>query len=400
MKVAGIVVEYNPFHNGHLYHLQKTREITNADIVVGVMSGNFIQRGEPAIVNKWARTKMAILNGVDVIFELPFAYACNSAEIFAYGAISILNQLGVDFIVFGSECGDIDKLKETAKHLAFEEDDFKSSLKSYLKEGYSFPKARELALIKTCKTNIEFSSNNILGIEYIKWIYRLSSKIEPLTIKRIGASYNDPNLTQDTYASATAIRRNINNLQAIKNKMPSASYEILIEEFESGRGPVFLEDYFKLFIYNAIVVPDFLKNKIDVKEGLENRFEKYIFNSPSAKNLLENVKTKRYTLTRLQRIFIHAIVRNNFDQKTLLSITPYVRVLGFNQKGKEYLNKIKDKIEYITKLNQQWLKNPQYKELLELEIRSSMLHALQYRDFHKYLQTEFKSSPIYISSRS
>jgi len=182
--------------------------------------------------------------------------------------------------------------------------------------------------------------------------------------------------------------------------MPSASYEILIEEFESGRGPVFLEDYFKLFIYNAIVVPDFLKNKIDVKEGLENRFEKYIFNSSSAKNLLENVKTKRYTLTRLQRIFIHAVVRNNFDQKTLLSITPYVRVLGFNQKGKEYLNKIKDKIEYITKLNQQWLKNLQYKELLELEIRSSMLHALQYKDFHKYLQTEFKSSPIYISSRS
>ncbi|BCS81317.1 nucleotidyltransferase [Anaerocellum diazotrophicum] len=400
MKVAGIVVEYNPFHNGHLYHLQKTREITKADIVVGVMSGNFIQRGEPAIVNKWARTKMAILNGVDVVFELPFAYACNSAEIFAYGAISILNQLGVDFIVFGSECGDINKLKETAKHLAFEEDDFKSSLKSYLKEGHSFPKARELALTKTCKTSIEFSSNNILGIEYIKWIYRLNSKIEPFTIRRIGTSYNDPNLTQDTYASATAIRRNINNLHEIKNKMPSVSYEILIEEFENGRGPVFLEDYFKFFIYNAIVVPDFLKNKIDVKEGLENRFEKYIFNSQSVKNLFENVKTKRYTLTRLQRIFIHAIVRNNLDQKTLLSITPYVRVLGFNQKGKEYLNKIKGKIEYITKINQQWLKKPQYKELLELEIRSSMLHALQYKDFHKYLLTEFKSSPIYISSRS
>lgn len=399
LKVAGIVVEYNPFHNGHLYHLQKTKELTGADIVVAVMSGNFIQRGEPAIVNKWARAKMALLNGVDVVFELPFAYACNSAEVFAYGAISILNRLGVDWIVFGSESGDINLLKRIAVHLAFEEEEFKKYLKTYLKEGYSFPKAREFALKKVSREDIEFLPNNILGVEYIKWILRTNSKIEPLTIKRIGSSYNDPNLGNDIFCSATAIRKNINNRELIKNKMPSFSYQILMEEIENGRGPVNLNDLFELFLYKAIVDKDFLKGQFDVKEGLENRFYKYIFKSASFEDLLSKVKTKRYTLTRLQRILIHCLVDSKVNQKMLLSTEPYIRVLGFNNKGKSYLNSIKEKIDFITKLDSFVIKKPEYSNLLELEIRASQIHALKYRNFYEYLQLEFKQHPIYISSQ-
>ncbi|AZT91651.1 nucleotidyltransferase [Caldicellulosiruptor changbaiensis] len=399
MKVAGIVVEYNPFHNGHLYHLQKTKEITGADVVVAVMSGNFIQRGEPAIVNKWARTKMALLNGVDVVFELPFAYACNSAEVFAYGAISILNSLGVDWLVFGSEAGDISLLKKIAMHLAFEEDEFKKYLKIYLKEGHSFPKARELALKRVSKEDIEFLPNNILGVEYIKWILRTNSKIEPLTIKRVGSLYNDPNLGSGSFCSATAIRQNINNLELIKDKMPPFSYQVLMEEIESGRGPVSLNDFFEFFLYRAIVYKDFLKEQFDVKEGLENRFYKHIFSSSSLEDLLSKVKTKRYTLTRLQRIFIHCLVDSKVNQKTLLSTKPYIRVLGFNSRGKGYLNSIKEKLKYITKLDSYIMKNPEYNSLLELEIRASQIHALKYKEFHKYLQLEFKQHPIYIPSR-
>ncbi|WAM30732.1 nucleotidyltransferase [Caldicellulosiruptor naganoensis] len=397
MKVAGIIVEYNPFHNGHLYHLQKTKEITGADVVVAVMSGNFIQRGEPAIVNKWARTKMALLNGVDVVFELPFAYACNSAEIFAYGAISILNTLGVDWVVFGSEVGDINLLKKIAMHLAFEEEGFKKYLKEYLKVGHSFPKARELALKKISSDNVEFLPNNILGIEYIKWILRMDSKIEPITIKRIGSSYNDPTLGSGNLCSATAIRNNINNLELIKDKMPEASYKVLIDEIESGRGPVTIENFFKIFVYRSVIDKDFLKDQLDVKEGIENRFYKYVFSSKSAEDLLSKVKTKRYPLTRLQRIFIHSLVDSKVNQKILLSKKPYIRVLGFNDKGKNYLHTIKEKVEYITKLDSYTVKNPVYNHLLELEIKASQIHAIMYKDFYNYMQLEYKQNPIYIS---
>ncbi len=397
LKVAGIIVEYNPFHNGHLYHLQKTKEITGADVVVAVMSGNFIQRGEPAIVNKWARTKMALLNGVDVVFELPFAYACNSAEIFAYGAISILNTLGVDWVVFGSEVGDINLLKKIAMHLAFEEEGFKKYLKEYLKVGHSFPKARELALKKISSDNVEFLPNNILGIEYIKWILRMDSKIEPITIKRIGSSYNDPTLGSGNLCSATAIRNNINNLELIKDKMPEASYKVLIDEIESGRGPVTIENFFKIFVYRSVIDKDFLKDQLDVKEGIENRFYKYVFSSKSAEDLLSKVKTKRYPLTRLQRIFIHSLVDSKVNQKILLSKKPYIRVLGFNDKGKNYLHTIKEKVEYITKLDSYTVKNPVYNHLLELEIKASQIHAIMYKDFYNYMQLEYKQNPIYIS---
>ncbi|WAM32944.1 nucleotidyltransferase [Caldicellulosiruptor morganii] len=397
MKVAGIIVEYNPFHNGHLYHLQKTKEITGADIIVAVMSGNFIQRGEPAIVNKWARTKMALLNGVDVVFELPFAYACNSAEIFAYGSICILDTLGVNWLVFGSEAGDINLLKKIAMHLAFEEESFRKYLKEYLKKGISFPKARELALKKMNNDNVKFLPNNILGIEYIKWILRMNSKIQPITIKRIGSSYNDPAL-ESNFCSATAIRKNINNMEAIKEKMPEASFKVLVEEIESGRGPVTIEDFYKIFVYRWVIDKDFLTDQLDVKEGIENRFYKFLPASKGAQDLLSKVKTKRYTLTRLQRIFIHSVVDSKINQKELLSEKPYIRVLGFNNKGKTFLNTIKEKIEYITKLDSYVVKNTLHSHLLELEIRASQIHALMYKDYYNYLQLEYKQKPIYISS--
>lgn len=398
MKVAGIIVEYNPFHNGHLYHLNKTKEITQADIVVAVMSGNFIQRGEPAIVNKWARTKMALLNGVDVVFELPFIYACNSAEIFAYGAVSILNELRVDYIVFGSEEGDIEPLNSVAQILAFEEDKFKMLLKNYLKKGHSFPKARELAIKSISDVDIHFTPNNILGIEYLKWLLRKSSKVQPFTIKRIESNYNDTRILRNQIASATAIRNNINDLELIKKVVPKASFDILVEEFTNGRGPVFMNDLFDLFVYRGIINKRFLDNQLDVKEGIQNRFYKNLLDYDNVKDFLLSIKSKRYTLTRLQRIFIHSLLDTQLNQQNILRLTPYIRVLGFNDKGKNYLNKIKDSVEYITKIDKRLLNNPFYKTQIELEIRASQLHALKYKNSCKYFKLEYQTNPIYISN--
>ena len=214
MKVVGIVAEYNPFHYGHLYHLQSSRSLTEADCVVVVMSGNYTQRGEPAVVSKWARAEMALLSGADLVIELPVAYAMGSAEYFAYGAVRLLDSLGVvDAMCFGSESGDIEDLQAIASILADEPEEYKDLLKNHLSDGHSFPSARQKALSgylrgrhgKADLTRLLKSSNNILGIEYLKALLRLDSKIKPVTISRIGSDYNSTELS-GKFSSATSIR--------------------------------------------------------------------------------------------------------------------------------------------------------------------------------------------------
>lgn len=215
MNITGIITEYNPFHSGHLYHLNSAKEITNCDGVICIMSGNFIQRGAPAIIDKWARAEMAIENGVDLVIELPSFYALSSAEIFAKGSVTILDSLGVvNSIFFGSESGNIEELINISKILAYEPLEFKNLLKSNLKKGITYAKARENSL-KEFTNNIDISkilnnSNNILGIEYIKTLIRLNSNINPLTLTRVGGTYNDKTLNND-FSSATSIRESIKN---------------------------------------------------------------------------------------------------------------------------------------------------------------------------------------------
>ncbi|MEZ0535849.1 nucleotidyltransferase [Caldicellulosiruptoraceae bacterium PP1] len=397
MKVLGIVVEYNPFHNGHLYHLEKAKELVNPDVIIAVMSSNFIQRGEPSIVNKWARTKMALENGIDIVFELPFQFSCNSAEIFAYGAINILNRIGVTDIVFGSEIGNINRIENVAGILAFEEIKFKNSLRSFLEQGYSFPKARELALKDIYNINIEFLSNNILGIEYIKWILRLNSKIKYYTIQRIGNRYNDTDLSS-TISSATSIRKYIylNGLDDyLKNFIPQKSFEILQEEFINGRGPIKFDNCYSFLLYRYILADrNIFIDNIDVKEGLENRFAKYINRSNNVDMLIKNVKSKRYTYTRLSRIIIHSLIDTKIDNQHILTQQPYLRVLGFTQTGRNYLNIIKKDLDIITKIDNKVLKSI-YKEQIELELKASRIYSLLYKNPTEHLLDEYKLKPIY-----
>ncbi|MGO1820465.1 MAG: tRNA(Met) cytidine acetate ligase, partial [Senegalia sp. (in: firmicutes)] len=209
MKIVGLVTEYNPFHNGHKYHLERSKYETNCDYSIAIMSGNFVQRGEPAICDKWSRAKMAIDSGVDLVIELPTLYSTMSAEFFSYGAIKILDSLNsIDFISFGSETNDLKKLNSISKILAFEPLEFKYSLKKYLNEGNVFPKARSLALKEILKDKdldkIINNPNNILAIEYMKSLIKLKSTIKAHSIKRISSNYNDKNLTGEI-SSATAI---------------------------------------------------------------------------------------------------------------------------------------------------------------------------------------------------
>lgn len=397
MKVLGVIVEYNPFHNGHLYHLNMAKELISPDVTIAVMSGNYIQRGEPAIINKWARTKMALLNGVDIVFELPFVYACNSAEIFAYGAVKILSSLGVNHLVFGTEEGHLDNLYRIAELLAYEDSFFKNKLKDFLKQGNSYPKARQLTIQSLFNYNIDYSPNNILAIEYLKWIIRLKSRIRPSTIKRISSSYNSENIELDTnIASATAIRKNIDKLDIIKILMPEPSYEILMEEFHQKRGPVTMDDVFRYLIYNYIIHgKNYMDGVVDLNEGLENRFEKFIFKSANVDQLIKNVKSKRYTYTRLNRIIIHSLIHNKLSSKILLEINPYVRLLGFNKKGQLYLNKIKKDIDIITKIDKNLLNK--YDNLINMEIKASTFYYLLYKDIKpEYFELEYKQKPIFI----
>ena len=315
-KVLGIVAEYNPFHNGHLLHLLKSKEEANADYTICVISGNFVQRGNTSIVNKWVKTEMALNEGVDLVIELPTVYAISSAENFAYGAMKILNSLKiVDTISFGSEFADIDSLNKIASVLYSEPKIYTDFLSAELKKGFSFPKARENALLlylnNTNYSSILGEPNNILGIEYLKALKKLKSHIKPIAIKREKAFYNSTCIV-DEYASATAIRKMIKNEQFndIRKVMPRSSYDLLVQEFENGQCVLDLSNFEKEILYTIRKLSiNELKQFPDVNEGLENSIKNAANSCNNLEELIFLVKSKRYTQTRLQRILL-SIWRN------------------------------------------------------------------------------------------
>ncbi len=359
MKVLGIVAEYNPFHNGHLYHIQASRGISGADCVVAVMSGNFIQRGEPALVDKWARTEMALLCGVDLVIELPCPYAMASAEYFGYGAVKLLDSLGaVNMLCFGSESGSIEKLTEAASVLGEEPDNYKLALKASLSVGKSFPAARQEALSNYLKAQCGRdslsetlkSSNNILGIEYLKALKRLNSAIIPMTIKRVGNEYNSTELSGEI-SSATSIRRIIagNSWPAARKllaaALPVQSLTILEREFELGKGPIFSSDFSMLLLSSLRRMSvEEISTLPYMDEGLENRFKRAAENTGSYQELLNAVFTRRYTNTRIQRCLFSLLTglrRDSFDRFNKNGGPPYIRVLGFNNTGRQLLSSVK-----------------------------------------------------------
>jgi len=401
MKTVGIIAEYNPFHNGHLYHLRLSRELTGADRVVVVMSGDFTQRGEPALVDKWARAEMALQAGADLVVELPAAYAMGSAEFFAFGAVRILDSLGaVDSICFGSEAGKIESLYPAAEILANEPDGYKSLLRDTLSEGISFPAARQKALARYVKekygqdtlSSVLRSPNNILGVEYIKALIRLDSRITPYTTGRIGNAYNSTELSGE-FSSAASIRKilSVNQWDYAKEllefSMPAFSLSVLEREIELGRGPVFPSDFENLIISLLRRSPtDVIKNLPYMEHGLENRFAAAARKAGTFEELTELICTRRYTATRIQRILFSLLIgldRDKFDYFNSLGGPSYIRVLGFNCKGRQLLSEIRDKAKLPVITRAKGFKKsvlPGVSEMLALEAAAADQYVLAFRN--------------------
>lgn len=389
--VAGIVAEYNPFHNGHLYHLLKSKEITKDDYVVAVIGGNFTQRGECSLVDKWTKAEMAIANGVDLVIELPTIYSTSSAENFADGAIKILNSLKiVDHISFGAECQELNKLNIIANVLHEEPKEFKAFLSAELSKGISFPKARESAIVNylnnTSFKYILSEPNNILAIEYLKSIKKHRSKIQPVLVPR----KNSGHLTKDytgTISSATAIRNMIKtgHTRNLKDALTPCSYTILKEEINQGHFIRDFSEFEKIIMYNLRLKDiEFIKKLPDVSEGLENLLKKTASSCNTIEEFINIVSSKRYTETRIKRILLYSLL--NITQKEMeLSkrVNPYIRILGFNNNGEKLLGKINNanpNLKVITSVKKflDENKNKNLQMMLEKDIRATNIYTLGY----------------------
>lgn len=390
MRTAGIIAEYNPFHNGHLYQIEEVRRQTHADYVVIVMSGDFVQRGEPAIFDKYTRTHMALAAGADLVFELPVSFATASAELFAQGAVSLFDQTGIiDLLCFGSESGSLDGLKKLADILVREPEAYVQNLRTFLKGGNSFPLARELALRAFSGTECSLSSpNDILGVEYLKALIRTGSTIEPFTIRREGQHYNDAANPESlgSFPSASALRALISEnsksrfpeelFEKLSPWIPASALEALKQE-QALRTPVFADD-FSLLLNSRIL--ELSKNQIpfdkfaDLSPELASRLEASILNFDSFSGRTAALKSRSFTYTRISRALLHLLLgielesakepadrpaallsyenENHIKQRKKSERLPYARILGFRKSAAPLLSKLKaaSSVPILTKI--------------------------------------------------
>lgn len=364
MKVTGIIVEYNPLHNGHLHHIEETKRLSKCDCLIAVMSGNFVQRGEPAIFDKFTRTKMALLNHVDLVIELPFVFSVQSAELFSKASIEMLSLLGVDDVYFGSESASITELSEILDVL--ESKEYDTILKENLAQGYSYPTSSDNAMKILLPNNQYNKPNNILGIHYLKAKRDIKSPIQLHTIPRIKVDYYAELDTNKSIQSATAIRKELLNGNDISRYVP-----LNIMELIKNKKPVDLNDFVNEFAY-------ILKSKTKedlhsihlVEEGLENRLLKQS-NFSSVDELISKIISKRYTNSKLKRMLIH-ILCNVKKLELQNQSVPYIRILGMNDKGKAYLSSIKKDFTppIISKVKEG------IHPYLDIELRASKIYSL------------------------
>lgn len=397
MSTLGLIVEYNPFHNGHLYHVQQAKKITNPDTTVAVMSGSFVQRGQAALINKWKRTEMALQNGIDLVVELPTVYATQSADLFAFGSIFLLNNLGIDTFVFGSEDDSIEKLDEISELLLNEPTAFKKNIKDYLSKGYAYPKALAEAInIYFGKKNYTISTpNDILGLQYIYQLKKQNSSIKPYTIARQSAFHHDNNITSGSIASATAIRNHLlqnKNITEIKKVLPNDNYDILLNESQQNRVNSW-DNYIKSL---KILISSQTSNELQaihgMDEGIENRLKQFIISAETFNQFVELIKTKRYTKPKIQRLLLYIllnITKEKIANINIINGPQYIRVLGFNEQGRTHLNKIKHDIDIPIITNIKKIKSP----MLEIDISSSIIYEEGLNTTNKV--NEYKTHPIY-----
>lgn len=409
-KVVGIIAEYNPFHNGHLYHLLQAKDLAQADYVVAVISGNFTQRGDTSIVDKWTKAYMAICGGCDLVLELPTVYSISSAENFASGAVKILDSLKiVDSIAFGAEASDLATLNNIANVLYTEPRGYTNILTHELQKGISFPSARENAILMYLNdikryANILNSPNNILAIEYLKALKTQKSNMNPIMVKRSKVYYNDDRIVDD-FASATAIRKLIKRreYEDLRKVVPRSTYKILSRQIRDGNIVLGLENFEKEIIYTLrkMSIRE-IANLPDVSEGLENLIKNSADNCNDMSKLIANIKSKRYTQTRIQRILLYALL--GIDKKMMedsKKVTPYVRVLGFTNKGKELIseiNKRNSKINMITSVKKFIEKNNKpsnrtIMQMLQKDIFATDVYTLGF-DFESKANLDFTNNMI------
>lgn len=381
MKVNGIIAEYHPFHNGHKYHLEASLARTDADYTIIAMSGNFMQRGTPAMIHKYARAEMALKNGADLVLEIPSFYACASAEYYAHGGVSLLDKLGVvDCLCFGSECGDVATLTQIAEILATEPTAYRRCLTTYLKQGHSYPTARSMALTTylakqgaslkgDCSSLAEHcvtTPNNILGIEYIKALLNRKSSIKPVTIKRAGAMYHEQTLGSG-YPSATAIRHTIYNapcnrnntaadsLAALADHLPESVLNILQNAYKTLQ-PIQMDDFSQILLYKLLCqAPYGYEEYLDTSNDLSDKIGKNLFRFQNCSNFCDLLKSKDITHTRLSRCLLHILLdirAKDMERYKAMDYVPYARVLGLRKDAAPLLAAIKEhaSIPLITKL--------------------------------------------------
>ena len=378
-NVVGLVVEYNPFHNGHLHHIQEIDKLFEDNIKIAVMSGDFVQRGEPSLLNKFEKTKVALSHGIDIVIELPAFYSCQSAEIFARGSVNILDKLSCSHIVFGSESNDLDKLKKIATISLTKE--FELSLKEFLAEGFSYPTAFSKALFDE-----KLGSNDTLALEYLKAIKVLNSKIIPHSIKREKTGYYDDE--KENFASASYIRKKILsldkdkiNLSFAKDLVPKFSFDTLEKNFSNL---ISFENFYDLIRYEILKNKEDLKNIQDMEVGLENRLYESALKNLDFNCFFNEILSKRLTISRLQRILLHILLGLTKDvtNNTKFSI-PFVKILGFSKKGQEYLNFLKKTDSYkenkilTSNRNLKEFLNEEEKFLFEFNERCSQIYRIK-----------------------
>ncbi len=356
MRVNGIVAEYNPFHNGHKYQLNTCKELTGADYTIVAMSGNFVQRGAPALVDKFTRAKMALLGGADLVLEIPSFYACASAEYYAAGSVALLDKLGVvDCLCFGSECGDIDRLQKTAALLAEEPDTYQNALRQHLSAGRSFPAARQAALHElTGECNALTFPNDILGAEYCKALLRRKSTIRPVTVTRIGSAYHASAMDESelVFPSATAIRQRIlvdsgpseSVLSAYRTHLPDAACDVFWQALRET-GPLSENDLSAMLLYAL------LQNQaagytayLDISEDLSAKIQKHLYQYRNFNSFCELLKSKNLTYTRISRCLLHillSIKKESLVSYQAMDYVPYARILGFKKDAAPLLSAIK-----------------------------------------------------------
>lgn len=372
MKSVGIICEYNPFHYGHIFHLKKIKEMFPNHSIILVLASSFMQRGEVSIIHKWDKTKLALLYGIDLVVELPFAFGSQSADIFAKGSIQILDKLKVEYLIFGSETNNIDLFTKIVDTQIYNKD-YNILVKKFLDEGLNYPTAMSLALTHFGFQKID-KPNDLLALSYIKEIKKIHSKIKPISILRT----NDYHKLSDNHVtSASSIRILLKEKKDISNYVPKETLKSI--------KPIFTDDLFSYFKYKVLTTSN-LDIYETVDEGLQYRIKKYIKTCTSLNEFIDKVKTKRYTYNRIMRMIIHILCNFTKEENEKIKDITYIRVLGFNDNGKKILNEYHDKIPLIYHLKDG------RDIIMDLELRATSVYQILYKK--NLLDKEYKSKPV------